>query len=56
MTRTLKDFLKDRDVDRQAIDGHKRRMLNQIRAQQLKEQRLAAGISPEQEPKRPGDA
>lgn len=48
MTRTLKDFLENRDVDRQAIDGHKKRMLDQVRAYQLKELRLAAGLSQDQ--------
>lgn len=45
MTKSLTDFLKDRPVDRSAVEAHKTRMMTEIHAFQLRELRKAAGLT-----------
>ena len=45
MARSLDDVLSTRPVDRTAIDDHKRRMLEEARAYQLRELREALGLT-----------
>ncbi|WP_309617177.1 helix-turn-helix domain-containing protein [Salinibacterium sp.] len=45
MVKTLEDVLTKRPVDRAAVDDHKRRMLDEVRAYQLRELREALGLT-----------
>ena len=45
MAKALDDLLAKRPVDRDAVDGHKRRMLDEVRAYQLRELREALGLT-----------
>jgi len=45
MAKTLDDLLAKRPVDRTAVDEHKRRMLDEVRAYQLRELREALGLT-----------
>jgi predicted transcriptional regulator len=45
MAKSLSDVLTKRPVDRTAVDGHKRRMLEEVRAYQLRELREALGLT-----------
>ncbi len=45
MTKSLDDVLGKRAVDRAAVDEHKRRMLDEVRAYQLRELREAFGLT-----------
>ncbi len=45
MAKSLDDVLSTRPVDRSAVDDHKRRMLEEVRAYQLRELREALGLT-----------
>ena len=45
MTKTLKDILIERPVDRAAVDAHKKRMLEEVRAFRLRELREASELT-----------
>lgn len=45
MAKTLDDLLAQRPIDRAAVDEHKRRMLDEVRAYQLRELREALGLT-----------
>lgn len=45
MARSLDDVLSTRPVDRKAVDDHKRRMVEEVRAYQLRELREALGLT-----------
>jgi predicted transcriptional regulator len=45
MARTLDEILTNRPVNRAVVDEHKRRMLEEVRAYQLRELREALGIT-----------
>jgi len=45
MTKSLDDVLTNRPVDRAAVDEHKRRMLDEVRAYRLRELREAIGLT-----------
>jgi predicted transcriptional regulator len=45
MAKTLSDVLSSRPVDRAAVDEHKRRMLDEVRAYRLRELREAIGLT-----------
>lgn len=45
MAKTLDEMIKKRPVDRQAVDAHKRRMLNEVRAYKLRELREEAELT-----------
>jgi DNA-binding transcriptional regulator YiaG len=45
MAKTLEDVLTKRPVDRAVVDDHKRRMLDEVRAYQLRELREAFGLT-----------
>jgi len=45
MTKTLDDLVAKRPVDRPAVEDHKRRMLDEVRAYQLRELREALGLT-----------
>lgn len=45
MTKTLDNLLTKRPVDRAAVEDHKRRMLDEVRAYQLRELREALGLT-----------
>ena len=45
MAKTLDEMIKKRPVDRQAVDAHKRRMLNEVRAYKLRELREEADLT-----------
>lgn len=45
MTKTLKDILIERPVDRTAVDAHKKRMLEEVRAYRLRELREASELT-----------
>ena len=45
MARSLDDVLSTRPIDRTTVDDHKRRMLEEVRAYQLRELREALGLT-----------
>ena len=45
MSRTLEELLAERPVDREAVDRHKRRMLDEVRAYRLRELREAVDMT-----------
>ncbi len=45
MAKSLEELLLERPVDREAVDGHKRRMLDELRAFRLRELREAANLT-----------
>lgn len=45
MTRTLKDVLRERPVDRSRVAAHKRRLTDQLRAYRLRELRQASQLT-----------
>ena len=45
MTKSLDDVLANRPVDRAAVDEHKRRMLDEVRAYRLRELRESLGLT-----------
>ncbi|TAL45342.1 MAG: helix-turn-helix domain-containing protein [Salinibacterium sp.] len=45
MAKSLADVIANRSVDRAAVDEHKRRMLDEVRAYQLRELREALGLT-----------
>ncbi|WP_336660219.1 helix-turn-helix domain-containing protein [Leucobacter sp. USHLN153] len=45
MARSLNEFLVDHPVDRERVDGHKDRMLSEIRAYRLRELREQTGMT-----------
>ncbi|MFL4476200.1 helix-turn-helix domain-containing protein [Paeniglutamicibacter sp. MACA_103] len=45
---SLKDFLAEHPADRARVEAHKERMLADVRADQLRELREAAGLTQEQ--------
>jgi predicted transcriptional regulator len=45
MAKSIDEVLMSRPVDRAAVDNHKRRMLEEVRAYQLRELREALGIT-----------
>jgi transcriptional regulator with XRE-family HTH domain len=45
MGRTLEEMLAERPVDREAVDRHKRRMLDEVRAYRLRELREAVDMT-----------
>lgn len=48
MAMSLKDFLHEHPVNRERVEEHKERMLNEVRAYQLRELREQAGLTQEQ--------
>ncbi len=45
MARTLEEMLAERPVDREAVDHHKRRMLDEVRAYRLRDLREAVNMT-----------
>ena len=45
MGKSLEDLLRDRPVDRAAVDAHKQRMLDEMRAYRLRELREASSLT-----------
>lgn len=45
MAKSLEDVLRERPVDRELVDAHKRRRLEEVRAYRLRELREAAGLT-----------
>ncbi|QQS02856.1 MAG: helix-turn-helix transcriptional regulator [Austwickia sp.] len=45
MTRTIKDLLAERPVDRVLVEAHKERLLAEVRAYRLRELREQAGLT-----------
>ena len=45
MAKTLDEFLADHPVDREQVEGHKRRMLAEVHAHRLRELREEAGLT-----------
>ncbi len=45
MAKTLDELLLERDVDRAVVEGHKKRMLDEVRAYKLRELREALNIT-----------
>ena len=45
MAKTLEDLLRDRVVDRESVDAHKKRMINEVRTFRLRELREASSLT-----------
>jgi transcriptional regulator with XRE-family HTH domain len=45
MAKSLDELVRDRPVDRAQVDGHKRRMLEEVRAYRLRELREASDLT-----------
>lgn len=45
MAKTLDDLLHQRPVDREAVDAHKKRMIDEVRAYRLRELREASSLT-----------
>ena len=45
MAKTLEEFLAEHPVDREQVDKHKRRLLDEVRAYRLRELREQAGLT-----------
>ena len=45
MAKSLEDLLRERPVDRGAVDAHKKRLLNEVRAYRLRELREASNVT-----------
>ncbi|MHB1166840.1 MAG: helix-turn-helix domain-containing protein [Candidatus Nanopelagicales bacterium] len=45
MAKTLEDLLLERPVNREAVDAHKKRMLDEVRAYRLRELREASNLT-----------
>ncbi len=45
MANTLSDLLRERPVNRQAVDAHKKRMIEEVRAYRLRELREALSLT-----------
>lgn len=45
MSKSIEEMLRERPVDRAAVDAHKRRMLEEVRAYRLRELRQASNLT-----------
>lgn len=45
MAKTLDDLLRERPVDREAVEAHKKRMVDEVRAYRLRELREASSLT-----------